>query len=50
VLCCDWNKYDISTIATASKDNGLRIWDMRAGTAVCDTDFRGHTMAVRKVQ
>lgn len=50
VLSCDWNKYDLSTLATGGKDMGVKVWDMRSGRSECTTDLRGHTLAVRKVQ
>jgi len=50
VLSCDWNKYEFSTIATGSKDRGVRIWDLRGGRADCAAELVGHTLAVRKVQ
>ena len=50
VLACDWNKYDISTLATGGKDQAVRIWDLRAGRADNVMDMRGHQLAVRKLQ
>ncbi|RXK38415.1 hypothetical protein M231_04324 [Tremella mesenterica] len=50
VLSCDWNKYDLSTLATGGKDKSVRIWDMRGGRTECVGDLQGHSLAVRKVQ
>jgi peroxin-7 len=50
VLSCDWNKYDISTIATGGKDRAVKVWDMRSGRSECVEELRGHGLAVKRVQ
>lgn len=50
VLSCDWNKYDISTLATGGKDRLVKIWDMRSGRSECVEQLRGHGLAVKRVQ
>lgn len=50
VLSCDWNKYDLSTLASGGKDMGVKVWDMRSGRSECVSELKGHTLAVKKVQ
>jgi WD40 repeat protein len=49
VLDVDWNKYEDGVVASASKDLGVRVWDLRAGGR-CTAELVGHSLAVRKVQ
>lgn len=49
-LSCDWNKYDLQTIAVASKDSAIRIFDLRSANAGGVQTLSGHSLAVRKVQ
>jgi hypothetical protein len=47
-LDLDWNKYEGGVIGVASKDGGVRVWDLR-GAGIVRGETR-HALAVRKVQ
>ncbi|WWD22694.1 hypothetical protein CI109_107187 [Kwoniella shandongensis] len=50
ILSCDWNKYVAGTIATASKDGSIKIWDMRSTKgAGAGLEVGRHGLAARKV-
>ncbi|WVW81269.1 hypothetical protein I302_103260 [Kwoniella bestiolae CBS 10118] len=48
VLYCDWNKYDPSLIASASKDGTIKVFDLRTGSGAGRIVGK-HDLAARKV-
>lgn len=49
VLSMDFNKYE-NFVATASTDNTIKVWDLRATTDSPIMILAGHQLAVRRIK
>jgi peroxin-7 len=49
ILSMDFNKYE-NFVATASADNMIKLWDLRATSDMPIMILQGHQLAVRRVK